>query len=217
MSIPSPVSEVEHDMVSLRLLLASAWLPSYVLKGEVDRVAATTTDALRSLLKELAPGELEKVFKEIKTPSGSIEERRAVMAANHSLLLKALSDGIGHDRAVEVGRETLYKVGVSIGEESRKRLGVGDSVEDLFTAARVMYSVLGIRFTVNREGGDYRIEVYRCPLSKQYSEFTCTVTSAIDEGVFKGLNPKASMSFKRKITSGFPTCTANVTISSGGA
>jgi len=204
-------------MVSLRLLLASAWLPSYVLKGEVDRVAATTTDALRSLLKELAPDELEEVSKEIKTPSGSIEERRAVMAANHSLLLRALSDGLGHDRAVEVGRETLYKVGVSLGEESRKRLGVGDSVEDLFMAARLMYRVLGIRFTVKEEGGDHCIEVYRCPLSKQYSEFTCTVTSAIDEGVFKGLNPKASMSFKRKITSGFPTCIASVTISSGGA
>ena len=204
-------------MVSLRLLLASVWLPNYVIKDEIDKVAATTTDALRSLLEELAPGELQKISTEIQTLSGSIEERRAVMAANHSLLLKALSDGIGRDRAVEVGREVLFEVGVRLGEESCRRLGVGDSVEDLLTAARVMYGVLGIRFTVNREGGDHRIEVYRCPLSRQYSEFTCNVTSAIDEGVFKGLNPRASMSFKRKITSGFPTCVAYVTFGSGGA
>ena len=204
-------------MVSLKLLLASVWLPNYVIKGELDRVAAQTTEALFSLLEEEAPGELKRVSTEIKTPSGSIEERRAVMAANHSVLLKALSDGIGRDRAVEVGREALFEIGVRLGEESRRRLGVGDSVEDLLMAAHVMYSVLGIRFTVNEKSGEYLIEVYRCPLSKQYSDFTCTITSAIDEGVFKGLNPRASMNFKRKMTSGFPTCMAYVTISSGGA
>ena len=203
--------------MSLKLLLASVWLPNYVIKGELDRVAAQTTEALFSLLEEEAPGELKRVSTEIKTPSGSIEERRAMMAANHSVLLKALSDGIGRDRAVEVGREALFEIGVRLGEESRRRLGVGDSVEDLLMAAHVMYSVLGIRFTVNEKSGEYLIEVYRCPLSKQYSDFTCTITSAIDEGVFKGLNPRASMNFKRKMTSGFPTCMAYVTISSGGA
>jgi hypothetical protein len=204
-------------LVSLKLLLASVWLPNYVLKGELEKVAATTTDALRSLLEEVAPDELQKVSMEIKPPTGSIEERRAVMATNHSLLVKALSDGIGHDRAVEVGREALFKVGVRLGKESRKRLGVGDSVEALLMAARVMYSVLGIRFTFSGEGGEHCIEMQRCALSEHYSELTCTVLSAIDEGVVRGLNPRASMSFKRKITSGFPTCTAYVTITPGGA
>ena len=203
--------------MSLKLLLASVWLPNYVLKGELEKVATTTTDALRSLLEEVAPNELQRVSMEIKTPTGSIEERRAVMATNHRLLVKALSDGIGHDRAVEVGREALFKVGVRLGEESRRRLGVGDSVEDLLMAARVMYNVLGIRFTFSGEGGGHRVEMQRCALSEHYSELTCTVLSAIDEGVVRGLNPRASMSFERKITSGFPTCTAYVTITSGGA
>jgi len=83
-------------------------------------------------------------------------------------------------------------------------------------AARAMYRVLGIRFTFSGEGGEHRIEIQRCALSKHYSEFTCTVLSAIDEGVVRGLNPKASMSFKRKITSGYPTCMAHITITSGG-
>ena len=204
-------------MAGLRLLLASTWLPSYLIRIELDRVATQTTDSLRSLLEDNAPGELEKVATEIRPLSGSIDERRALMAANHCTLLKALSDGIGSEKAVEVGREALFKVGVRLGEESRRRLGVGDSVEDLLTAARVMYSVLGIRFTVDGEEGAHRIEFHRCPLSRQYSELTCAVTSAIDEGVFKGLNPKASMSFKRRMTSGFPTCVADVTIASGGA
>ena len=203
-------------MVSLRLLLASVWLPSYVQKSEVDRVAAMTTDSLRSVLEEEAPSELQKVSTEIKTPSGSIERRRAVMAANHSLLLKALSDGVGRDRAVELGREALFNVGVSLGEDSRRRLGVGDSVEDLLTAARLMYGVLGISFTVKEECGDHHMEVHRCALSEHYSELTCTVLSAVDEGVFRGLNPRASMSFERRITSGFPTCTACIRIAPGG-
>jgi hypothetical protein len=203
-------------LVSLRLLLASVWLPSYMQKSEVDRVAAMTTDALSSLLEEEASSELQKVSMQIKTPSGSIEKRRAVMAANHRLLLKALSDGVGHDKAVEVGREALFKVGVSIGEDSRKRLGVGDNIEDLLMAARVMYGVLGISFTVKEEGGDHRIEVHRCALSKHYTELTCKVMSTVDEGVVRGLNPRASMSFERKITSGFPTCTACIRIAPGG-
>jgi hypothetical protein len=204
-------------LVNLKLLLASVWLPNYVIKGELEKVATTTTDALRSLLEKVAPNELQSVSMEIKAPTGSIEERRAVMATNHNLLVKSLSNGIGHDRAVEVGREVLFKVGVRLGKESRERLGVGESVEALLMAARVMYSVLGIRFTFSGEGGEYRIEIQRCALSEHYSELTCTVLSAIDEGVVRGLNPKASMSFKRKITSGFPTCTAYIAITSGGA
>jgi len=217
MNISSPVLEVEPNLVSLNLLLASVWLPSYMQKSEFDRAAAMTTDALRSLLEQVAPSELQKVSMQIKTPSGSIEKRRAVMAANHRLLLKALYDGVGHDRAVELGRETLFKVGVSLGEESRKRLGVGDSVKDLMMAARVMYGVLGIRFTFKEEGGDHQMEVHWCALSEHYTELTCTVLSAVDEGVFRGLNPRASMSFERKITSGFPTCTACIRIAPGGA
>ncbi|UCD44048.1 MAG: hypothetical protein JSV27_07845, partial [Candidatus Bathyarchaeota archaeon] len=178
-------------MVSLKLLLASVWLPDFVLKGELEKVATTTTDALRSLLEEVAPNELQRVSMEIKTPTRTIEERRAVMATNHSLLVKSLSDGIGHDRAVELGREALLKVGVRLGKESRKRLGIGDSVEDLLMAARVMYRVLGIRFTFSGEGGEHRVEMQRCALSDHYSELTCTVLSAIDEGVVRGLNPKA--------------------------
>jgi hypothetical protein len=186
-------------------------------KSELDRAAAMTTDALLSVLEKEAPNKLQKVSTEIKTLSGSIEKRRAAMAVNHSLLLKALLDEVGHDKTVELGRETLFKVGVLLGEESRRRLGVGDSIEDLFTAARVMYSVLGIRFTVEEEGGDHRIEVHRCELSEHYNELTCAVLSAVDEGVFRGLNPSASLSFERKITSGFPTCMAYIRIASGGA
>jgi hypothetical protein len=202
------------DLVSLRLLLASIWLPNYVIKSELERVATTTTDALQSLLEEVAPSQHQIISKQIKPLSGSIEKYRAVMAANHSLLLKVLSDEIGHDRAVEMGRDALFKVGITIGEESGKRLGVGDNIEDLFMAARLMYSILGIEFSIKEEGGHHYMEFHRCALSVHYSELTCTVMSAIDEGVIRGLNPRASMSFKRRITSGYSTCLACIKITS---
>lgn len=203
-------------MVSLKLLLASTWLPSFVVKGELDRVSAQTTDALRSLLDDVAPDELGKVSEEIKVPSGSVDERRAAMVSNHNVLLKALIHGVGRDKAVEVGRKTLFRVGVRMGEETRKRLGVGNSINDIVMAAKVLYRVLGIGFIVHGGGGEYRIEVHRCALSAHYSEQTCAVLSAVDEGVVRGLNPLASMRFESKITSGFPTCLASVRIVSGG-
>jgi hypothetical protein len=201
------------DLVSIRLLLASIWLPSYIIKSELERVATTTTDALLSILEEEAPSQHQRISQQTKTLSGSIEKYRAVMAANHSLLLKALSDEIGHDRAVEMGRDALFKVGLTIGEESGKRLGVGEGIKELFMAARVMYNILGIEFSIKEEGYHY-MEFHRCSLSDHYSELTCTVMSAIDEGVIRGLNPRASMSFKRRITSGFSTCLACVKITS---
>jgi hypothetical protein len=184
------------------------------MKSELERVATTTTDALHSILEIEAPNKLQEVSRKIKTLSGSIEKCRAVMAANHHLLLNALSDEIGHDRAVKVGRNALFKVGIIIGEESGKRLGVGESIKDLLMAARLMYRILGISFTVKEEGGYYYMKFHRCALSDHYSELTCAVMSAIDEGVIRGLNPRASMNFERKITSGFSTCLACVRITS---
>jgi len=203
--------------VSLKLLLASRWLPSSLLKNELDRVSAQTTEALCSLLDEKAPAELEEVSRRIKPLSGSIEERRAAMATNHSTLVEALSKVIGYDRAVDAGRESLFRVGVRLGEESRIRLGVGESIGDLLLAARVLYRVLGISFDAHWSGDGLQVVVDRCALSGHYSELACIVMSAVDEGAVRGLNPLISMRFERRITSGFPTCVARVNVQAGGS
>ncbi|MCX6649029.1 MAG: L-2-amino-thiazoline-4-carboxylic acid hydrolase [Candidatus Bathyarchaeota archaeon] len=143
---------------------------------------------------------------------GSINERRAAMASNHNALVKALIDGIGEDKAVEIGRAALFKVGQDLGEEARIRFSVGDSLEDLILAARVMYKVLGIDFDVHGGGKELTIEIDRCALSETYSEITCMVTSAADEGVVRGLNPSVRMRFETRITSGYPTCVARIKI-----
>ena len=203
------------EIPSLKLLLASIWLPGPVIRSELDRIAAQTTEALCSLLREKAPNDHEEVSSKIRPLSGSIEERRAVMASNHRVLVEALSNGIGFDGAVDVGREALFMVGVRLGEESRVRLGVGDSIRDLLLAARVLYRVLEISFTAERDGQRIRIVVERCALSCYYSELACIVLSAVDEGVVRGLNPNVAMRFEKRKTAGSPTCVARVNTQAG--
>lgn len=201
-------------MASIKLHLVSIWLPNYIVKRLLKIISSKTNDALFSILEELAPDELQKVSTRIKPPSGSIEEFRATMASNHNILLNELINSIGQEKAVEVSRETLYNVGKLLGEETRYNLGLDESLEDLVMAAKLLYKVLGISFTLEREeDGTQYIEIHRCTLSKRYSELTCTVLSAVDEGVVGGLNPQAKMWFERRITSGFSTCIARVIIS----
>jgi len=153
---------------------------------------------------------------EVSPLSGGIDERRAVMAKNHNLLVNALAKEIGVVEAVKKGRDALFKMGLSIGEDVRFRLGVRDSVEDLILAARILYKVLGISFVVReRKDNALEIEIDRCALSQYYSELTCEVLSAADEGVVMGLNSKIRMEFKRRMTAGFPSCIACVSCVKG--
>lgn len=203
-------------MTSLRLRLAAAWVPEWMLKSQLERVSDLTTHALLSLLKEKIPDHSFGTIPPLRFLSGSIDDRRAAMASNHNTLVQSLVETIGEKDAVDLARQALFKAGLEIGEESRAKLGVGEEIEDLITAARVLYKVLGISFTVQRSSDDFKMEVGRCALSKWYSERTCRVLSAVDEGVIRGLNSKVGMRFERMITSGFPTCIARIWISTGG-
>jgi hypothetical protein len=204
-------------MPSLKLRLASVWLPEWSIKGELERVSELTTDALLSLLKERAPDSAAEVRLALKPPTGSIEERRAAMASNHNLLIESLVSLIGEDEALALGRQALYAVGLRIGEDSRSKLGLGDGIQDLVKSAEVLYRILGIKFVVRQNDRGLEMIVMRCSLSKWYSEMTCKILSAADEGVIKGLNRRVGMKFEQRITSGFPTCMARIWVESGGA
>ena len=204
-------------MPSLRLRLASAWLPGWELKGELDRVSSMTTDALTSLLKDRAPASSLAVYPPVIPLRGSLDERRAIMATNHTMLVEALVEAIGESKAFDLGRQALFEVGLKIGAESRVRLGVGDGIDDLLRAAKALYRVLGISFFVVQHGSDYEMRVLRCALAKFYSERTCRVLSASDEGVIRGLNSRVGMRFEHTITSGYPSCMARIWIESGGS
>jgi len=203
-------------MPSLRLRLASTWLPQWTVRDELERVSKLTTGALVSLLGEMAPASASAVTLALKPLVGSVDDCRATMASNHKLLVDSLVDAVGERDAISLGRKALFTVGLSIGEESRTRLGVGDGMEDLIMAARVLYRVLGISFLVREEEKGLVLVVKRCALSNWYSERTCKVLSAVDEGVLRGLNPDVGMKFGQMITSGCPTCLARIWVESRG-
>lgn len=198
-------------MMGIRLVLLSWWTPSYVVDKELDRIFKLTTNALMLLLESYAPIAFDKIAKEAALPPGNVAQKRAAMARTHAFLVDALSEAVGRDQAVDLGRKALFEVGKSLGMETRGRLGIGDSPSDLIKAAKVMYNVLGIDFNVEWHGKtSATLIVDRCALAKQYSELTCLVLSATDEGVIRGLNSNASMMFEKRLTTGCDKCIAQI-------
>ncbi|MBM4237819.1 MAG: hypothetical protein FJ151_04970, partial [Euryarchaeota archaeon] len=109
--------------MSLKLWLAARWMPKSVLTRELDRVASLTTRALDSLLIAHAPDELASIRDSDAPLAGSIESRRKAMAMAHNARVAALIKALGRNKAVSVGRETMFATGRELGEESRIRLG----------------------------------------------------------------------------------------------
>jgi hypothetical protein len=196
--------------MGLRLRLASLWLPGPLLVRELERIAERTTAALDSLLEDHAPESLREIRRVEETPAtGSLEQRRAAMAVAQNARVEALVGAIGREEAIRLGRSSLHEVGVGLGREVRRRLGVGDDPMDLVRAARLLYRVLGIGFRVEWQGGDKAVLlVDRCALAESYSDEACLVLSAVDEGVVRGLSPRLGMSFEERIAAGAPRCVA---------
>lgn len=196
--------------MGVKLSLLSWWTPKFVISRELDNVEALTIQALKETLRIHAPNT------SIKAPQAmvmleSIDEKRAAMAKRHNVLVDALAEALGREAAVKVAREALFKVGVQLGNQNRSKLGVGDSQGDLVKAAKIMYNILGISFSVEWLGPKHAIlTVDRCALAQNYSELTCEVLSATDEGVVQGLNPNMSMKFEKRITGGCKVCTAKI-------
>ena len=192
-----------------KLAFLSWWTPKFVISRELDEVSNVTTQALKETLRIHAPN--SSVEDEVADSARSIDEKRDAMAKQHAILVNALVEALGKEMAVKVGREALFMVGKQLGSQSRRRLNVGDSQGDLFRAAKIMYRVLGINFNVEWLGPNQAVlTVDRCALAKNYSELTCKVLSATDEGVVNGLNPKIMMKFETTITGGCNVCTAKI-------
>ncbi|WP_455392978.1 L-2-amino-thiazoline-4-carboxylic acid hydrolase [[Eubacterium] cellulosolvens] len=196
--------------MSLKLRFAARWTPESILLRELDRVAELTTGALDSLLNQHAPGALKKLRKNDRPLTGDLKKRRAAMASAHNARVRALIDAIGLKETQKIGRQRLFKVGVQLGREARVRLGVGDDINDLVKAAKVLYKVLGIDFELERRDEKSVILIHRCALAKYYTSEACLILSAADEGVVKGLNPKISMAFEERITAGASKCIARL-------
>jgi predicted ArsR family transcriptional regulator len=165
------------------------------------------------LLNKYSPNKKENSSKNGSSNGESIEEKRTAMAVKHSNLVRSIVGVLGKEEAIRLGREAMFKVGEELGTETCQRLGVGRSLKDMVRAARILYRVLGIDFEVEQQNPNNAIMVInRCALSANYSEVTCQVLSATDEGTIRGLNKNMSMTFTERITSGQPKCKALITL-----
>jgi hypothetical protein len=186
------------------------WTPSYVIRRELANLSNKTGAALQLLLDKYAP---QTTFKPTPITSKTIEAQRITMAQNHVKMVEALEAGVGHEKAVSLGRAALLSMGEILGKQTRLKLGVGDSHKDLTMAARILYRVLGINFQLKwLDDSNGEVTIDHCALAERYSELTCQVLSATDEGVIKGLQPNVQLKFSKYMTSGCGKCKAALTL-----
>ena len=204
--------------MGLRLLILSWWTPKSIISRELDRVDALTTDALETLLNKYSPdnNKKEKSKKEASS-GGSIKQKRDLMGHKHTDLVNSLVEALGKEEAIRLGREAMFKVGQELGTETSQKLDVGNSLQNLIRAAKILYRILGIEFEVEQQNPNNAILIVnRCALAENYSELTCQVLSATDEGTIRGLNQNTSMTFTERITGGQPKCKATITLRMNG-
>lgn len=194
--------------MGIKLLLLSIWVPEFVLINELERTSDITNMYLDKILIKYSI-HVPMVEKPLKN---NLNERRKVMAKAHNLRVHALVRELGLKNALEVGRAEMFKAGYIMGSDAQKRLGIGKSVKEAIIAARILYKVLGINFTLEENGEETVLKVKTCALATQYSPETCMIMSAVDEGVLKGLNEKMGMIFVERITEGAEECTACIKI-----
>ncbi|MBZ2164883.1 hypothetical protein [Methanobacterium spitsbergense] len=194
--------------MSIKLRLISKWIPEFILIKELDRLSDLTNNHLEMLLNRysVSPQFIEK------PSNGKLEERRAIMAASHNLHVNALIEVLGFEKALEIGRKEMFKAGYELGCEAKKRLGVGSDIKDALVAARILYKVLGIKFSIEENEQTVLLLVKYCALANHYTPETCKIMSAADEGVLKGLNEKMDMKFFKRITEGSKNCKACINI-----
>ena len=193
--------------MNIKLYLMSIWIPKFVLINELKQTSDITNRHIDNLLERYSipkPRVNENLI-------GNLEEQRLIMANNHNTSLNSLIEVLGFDKAVMVGREEMFKAGYKMGLNIKKRLNIKD-IKDALIAARIIYRVLGINFTVEEEGKDILLRIKSCELAALYTSQTCEIMSATDEGVLKGLNDQMSMKFLTRITEGADECTACIKI-----
>ena len=209
--------------MGLRLRILSWWTPGWFLEKSLDELAYSTINGLEKVLDEYYDsGSKAKNHNESYTHHGSkgalkgnLDRKRREMAATHNELVETLMKTLGIDKAISRGRKAMFQEGLLLGRRFKRILGVGDDLEDLITAARIMYTVLGIDFVVEENGKDELVMVVNhCSLASNYNPNTCQILSAADEGVVQGLNPNIRMKFVERITQGHDHCLATLKIDS---
>lgn len=200
--------------MGFKLRILSFWTPECLLKKGLDELAVSTIKGLELLLEEKAKNSMLRMpysYGDNIILKGDLKNRRIEMCRSHNKLVKTLITVFGYDKAIELGREAMFQEGFSLGLKFKKILGVGNSLEDLIRAARILYNVLGIEFCIEERESNVVMIVNHCSLAEYYDSDTCMILSAADEGVIQGLNSDIKIKFIQKITEGCNKCIASIT------
>lgn len=189
--------------LNLKLRLLSYWMPEYLLNPLIDEIAESTIHCLNQLLEIY--GDLKE---EDVVLAGDLIQRREIMATTQHNRIRKLIKLIGYREACENGRKALFQVGLKLGRQACERLNVTDNLDDLTSAARILYHVLGIEFQITTLDNEIFLIVMRCALAEYYTVETCKIISAVDEGVIQGLNPHYNMHFTEYMTGDSNICQA---------
>jgi predicted ArsR family transcriptional regulator len=191
--------------MSFRLAIASFYLSKNRIRKELLHVEQVTNAALDEAVRAYIPGYEPRP---LAGHDKELKELRDRMAQGHRERVAILVEAIGREKAVDVARNALYHAGLQLGAKARAKLGVRDGPQDLERAAKVLYQVLGIEFTMSYSNGIGEMRVHRCALARNYDSSTCQVLCATDEGVVHGLSARAHLKFTQFLTSGKPDCVA---------
>jgi len=107
-------------------------------------------------------------------------------------------------------RTRLYNGAFAMAQEIKRKFGV-DCLADALITARLVYRILGIKFTGDQNGG---IVINRCFFSSYYSSPVCCLISSLDEGLLEGLSG-GSFRFTQRITEGKRCCRAVLSFDGG--
>ena len=170
---------------------ASVWLPGFVRRKKIRELAALTADAFGALPPAFAPG----------SAAAALEA--------YALLTRRLADAAqaGEDSPGRIGEveRALGRSAFAFGQSLRKKFRVR-SHSDALRLVRLAYMAIGICLEIDATGG---IRVPRCFFSRHYSEGTCRVIAALDEGVMSGILGRGTLAFSERITAGQTCCLAS--------
>ncbi|MBU4535524.1 MAG: L-2-amino-thiazoline-4-carboxylic acid hydrolase [Euryarchaeota archaeon] len=198
--------------MNLKLLLASWWIPEYLLKKELNNLASLTINELDNILKSHDPDSLKNITPLSLPLKGNLSHIRLKMIQGHESRVQALENLLGRERSIDLARPAMFKVGYRLGLEFKKKLNIKDDTKEIMIAAHILYKVLGIEFEFQDMEDDPHIIISHCELASYYSPLSCQILSGADEGVLRGLNPAFDMKFIERITEGASCCKARLKI-----
>ena len=177
--------------MNFRLFLAEKYMPVFIKRRELRNLFQRTASAFA----RKAPSLNGFSFDDCITEFALFTKTSVDHARNRDEEIAAIQDRL-FQQAYEYGR--LW----------RKRLGI-TTMKEVMRAGRILYRAIGIEFRGTDQG---EIEIGECYFSQYYSPATCRVVSSLDAGIMAGLSDGKLLSFSQRITEGFDSCKAQMSM-----